>query len=253
MDFLGTPDVGPLLFFGLTFASFATAFIGVFTGTAGGVILLALMAMVMPPTVLVPVHTVVQLGSGVSRTFIMWKHVMKGIVPPFISGAMLGAAAGAKTFVALPTSSLMAIIGGFILLVTWMPNLGRLGAEKGRFAVLGFFATFLGVFVSATGTFLSPFIASAAPDRRNHVATQGALMIFVHIAKLIAFGFLGFAIAAYVPLMAAMIATGAVGNWLGEVALDRTPEKRYRLILKLILTALAIELLLRAASQAGWW
>ena len=253
MEFLGTPDVGPLLFAGLTFASFATAFIGVFTGTAGGVILLALMAMVMPPTVLVPVHTVVQLGSGVSRAFIMWKHVMKAVLPPFIVGAALGAFVGAKAFVALPTSSLLAIIGGFILLVTWMPNLGRLGAEKGRFAVLGFLATFLGVFVSATGTFLSPFIASAAPDRRNHVATQGTLMVFVHISKLIAFGFLGFAIAAYIPLMMAMIVTGAVGTWLGELALDRTPEKRYRLILKVILTALAIELLARAASQAGWW
>ena len=39
MDFLGTPDIGPWLFFGLTVASMVTAFIGVFTGTAGGVIL----------------------------------------------------------------------------------------------------------------------------------------------------------------------------------------------------------------------
>ena len=48
------------------------------------------MAMVMPPTVLVPVHTVVQLGSGVSRTIIMWRHVMKRDLPPFIVGAILG-------------------------------------------------------------------------------------------------------------------------------------------------------------------
>ena len=251
MDFLGTPDVGPWLFVGLTFASFATAFIGVFTGTAGGVILLALMALVMPPTVLIPVHTVVQLGSGVSRTVIMWRYVMKGIVPPFILGALLGAAAGAKTFVVLPTSSLQAIIGGFILLVTWMPNLGRLGAEKGRFAVLGFFATFLGVFVSATGTFLSPFIASAAPDRRNHVATQGALMIFGHTAKLKAFGVLGFANVAYVPLMVAMIGAGAVGNWVGEEALHRTSEQRFRVILQSVLTLLALRLVWDALRGFG--
>ena len=49
MDFLGTPDVGPLLFAGLTLASFATAFIGVYTGAAGGVILLAIMALTMSP------------------------------------------------------------------------------------------------------------------------------------------------------------------------------------------------------------
>lgn len=251
MDFLGTPDIGPLLFAGLVVASFVTAFIGVFTGTAGGVILLAIMALVMPPAVLVPVHTVVQLGSGVSRALIMWRYVMKHIVPPFIVGAAIGAAVGAKTFVALPTNWLQAIIGGFILLITWMPNLGRIGAEKGRFAVLGFFATFLGVFVSATGTFLSPFIASAAPDRRNHVATQGTLMIFVHVAKLLAFSVIGFTITAYLPLIAVMIAAGAVGNWLGEVALHHLPEKRYRLTLKIFLTVLAVQLLLRAASEAG--
>ncbi len=253
MDFLGTPDIGLGLFAGLALASFVTAFIGVFTGTAGGVILLALMALVMPPSVLVPVHTVVQLGSGVSRTIIMWRYVMRQIVPPFIIGAALGAAFGAKTFVALPTPWLQAIIGGFILLVTWMPNLGRIGAEKGRFAVLGFFATFLGVFVSATGTFLSPFIASAAPDRRNHVATQGALMIFVHVAKLIAFSFIGFSIGAYLPLMGVMIVTGAAGNWLGEVALHHLPEKKYRTTLKVVLTLLALQLLARAASQLGFW
>ena len=40
-------------------------------------------------------------------------------------------------------------------------------------------------------------------------------------AREVAFGYLGFAISAYLPLMIAMIATGAVGNWLGEEALAR--------------------------------
>ena len=57
-----------------------------------------------------------------------------------------------------------------------MPNLGRFGAERGRFAFLGFGTTFLGVFVSATGTLLAPFVASHAPNRYNHAATLGALM-----------------------------------------------------------------------------
>ncbi len=252
MNFLGTPDIGPLMFSGLTLASFATAFIGVFTGTAGGLILLAMMAVVMPPAVVIPVHTVVQLGSGVTRTFIMWRHVMRSTLPPFILGAAIGAAAGAKVFVSLPTATLQGILAIFILIVTWLPKLGRLGAERGRFLALGFVATFVGVFVSATGTIVAPFVASAAPDRRNHSATVGALMIFVHIAKLVAFGFLGFAIGAYVPLMAFMIAAGAAGNWVGEEALNRVSEQRFRLILQLFLTALGLQLLWNAASGWGW-
>ena len=249
MDILGTPDVGPLLFIGLCAASFVTAFIGVFTGTAGGVILLAVMAMVMPPAVVIPVHTVVMLGSGVTRTMIMWRHVMRWTLLPFIAGCVIGAAAGAKIFVALPISWLQGILGAFILVMTWMPSLGRIGAQRGRFAVLGFGTTFLGVFVSATGTLLPPFVASAAPDRHSLVATVGALMMFVHIAKLAAFGFIGFAIGSFIPLMAAMIVAGALGNWLGEVALHRTTEQRFRLVFQLILTVLALRLLWEAVRD----
>jgi uncharacterized membrane protein YfcA len=252
MDFLGTPDVGPLLFAGLTLASFVTAFIGVYTGAAGGVMLLAIMALVMPPAALIPVHTVVMLGAGVTRTLIMWRHVMRQTLLPFVIGCVLGAALGAKVFVALPTATLLGILGGFILLVTWMPRLGRIGAERGRFAVLGFGTTFLGMFVSATGTLLAPFVASAAPDRLNHAATLGALMLFSHLAKLAAFGFIGVAVGSFAPLMAAMIVAGAAGNWLGEKALMRTSEQRFRLIFQLVLTALALRLLWGAAKGAGW-
>jgi uncharacterized membrane protein YfcA len=250
ISFLGTPDIGPMMFTGLTLASFATAFIGVFTGTAGGLILLAMMAVVMPPAVVIPVHTVVQLGSGVTRTMIMWRYVMRSTLPPFIVGAAIGAAVGAKIFVALPVTALQGILAVFILIVTWLPKLGRIGAERGRFLALGFVATFVGVFVSATGTIVAPFVASAAPDRRNHAATLGALMIFVHIAKLVAFGFLGFAIGAYIPLMVFMIAAGAVGNWVGEEALNRVSEQRFRLILQIFLTALGLQLLWNALR--GW-
>src|SRR5262249_5133399 len=143
--------------------------------------------------------------------------------------------------------------GGFILLVTWMPKLGRIGGERGRFAVLGFGTVFLGVFVSATGTLLAPFVASATPDRHNLAATMGALMTITHIAKLVAFGFIGFAIASFVPLMAAMIATGAVGNWLGEVALHRTTEQRFRLVFQVVLTLLGLRLLWGALSELHWF
>src|SRR5262245_51738873 len=252
MDFLGVPDVGPLLFAGLALLSFVTAFIGVYTGAAGGVILLAGMALVMPIAAVIPVHTVVMLGTGAARTVIMWRHVMRVTLLPFIIGAVIGAAMGAKVFVALPIGWLEAILGAFILLVTWLPQLGRMGADRGRFAVLGFATTFLGVFVSATGSLLAPFVASAAQDRYRHVATLGALMAITHIAKLAAFGLVGVAIGSFVPLMAVMIAGGALGNWLGEAALHRTSEQRFRLILQLVLTVLGLRLLWGAASEIGW-
>jgi uncharacterized membrane protein YfcA len=240
MEFLGTPELGAWPFFGLALASLATSFIGVFTGAAGGVVLLGLMATIMPPLALIPVHTVVMLGSGATRTMIMWRNVMRPALLPFIVGALVGAALGARVFVSLSTTTLELI-------------LGRFGAERSRFGVLGFVTTFLGVFVSATGTLLAPFVAASTPDRRVHVATMGALMMFSHLAKVAAFGFIGFAVSRYVPLMVAMIATGAVGTWIGEVALLRTKEQHFRLVLQLALTILGLRLLWTAARGAGWF
>jgi uncharacterized membrane protein YfcA len=251
MHFLIAPGIGPLLFFGLSLASFAAAFFSVFAGAAGGLILLATMALVMPAPVLIPMHTVVMLGTGATRTMIMWRFVMQKTILPYLIGAAAGAALGAKVFVALPISTLLGIVGVFILLVTWMPTLGRFGGERGRFVVLGFFTTFLGIFVSATGTLLAPFVASAAPDRRNHSATLGALMLATHVAKLIAFSAIGVAIGPFIPLAAGMIAASTAGNWAGKVALGQTSEGRFRLVFQLVLTAMAFHLLWSAIRGAG--
>ncbi len=251
MQFLGVPGVDELTFFGLTLAAGGTAFLGIVTGTAGGLLLLGIMALVFPPTVLIPVHTVVQLGAGSSRTLIMWRHVMRGILLPFLIGAVIGAVSGAQIFITLSTVALQGILGLFILVFTWLPKIARVGSERNRFAVVGFMATFLGMFVSATGTLIAPIIADSSPDRRNFVATFAAMMAIVHVCKLIAFGFLGVALAAHVPLMAAMIASATLGNWVGSKILARMPEQAFRSVFQVLMTILALRLIWRAAADAG--
>ncbi len=251
-SFLGVPHVDMWIFAGLALASFLTSIFGLVAGTAGGLLLLGILAMVFPPAVLIPVHTCIQLGAGSSRVVIMRRHVMLGMLAPFAAGAAVGAAIGARIFVALPVGVLEGILGAFIILVTWMPRFGRMGPEKGRFAIVGMAATFLGMFVSATGTLVAPFIASAAPDRRNYAATFGALMSVVHTIKLIAFGLLGVAIGAYLPLVAAMVATSAAGTVVGARVLDHMPERWFRIVLQSLLTVLALRLIWVAVAKSGW-
>jgi len=250
--FLGVPNVTPLIFAGLSLAAFCTALAGIMLGAAGGLVLIAIMATVLPPAVLVPVKTLIQLGASCSRTMMMWRYVMRGALLPFLAGAVIGAAVGARVFIELPVIALQGIMAVFILVIAWLPKIGRVGNVHGRFAVLGFGATFLGMFVSATGTLLAPFVASASPDRRNHSATIGALMMLVHVSKLVAFGVLGIAVGAYIPLVLAMIAGSALGNFVGRHALDKMPEKVFRIGFKLLMTVLGIRMLWIVARGAGW-
>jgi uncharacterized membrane protein YfcA len=251
-NFLGVPDVGILLTVGLVAAATLTTFLGTVTGTAGGLLLLASMTFIFPLGVLIPMHTFIQLGAGTSRMFMMWRYVKKRLIFPFAIGACIGAFAGAQIFVTLPSEILQGILGVFILIVMWTPRLGAGGPERLRFGILGAAATFLGIFVSATGTFLSPFVAHASLDRHIHVSTMATLMAVSHITKLVAFGVVGMAVGAYIPLIVLMILGTVMGNWLGQKALNRMPERLFRKIFQILLTVLALRLLVGAAIDAGW-
>lgn len=52
--------------------------------------------------------------------------------------------------------------------------------------------------------------------------------------------------------MVAMIFAGTVGNWVGQAALNHLPERRFRLILRVVLSALALRLVYTAVRGAGW-
>jgi uncharacterized membrane protein YfcA len=245
------PGVDSLIFFGLAAVAFVTAFIGSVTGTAGGLLLLGILAQIFPPAVLIPVHTVAQMGVNVTRLFLMWQWVLKNTLLPFGVGAAIGVIVGANVFVALSTAALQVILGGFIILSTWMPGVARAGSLRNRFALVGFAATFLGVFVSATGTLVGAIIAGSSPDRRNLVATFSAHMTWVHLLKVIAFGVLGVALVDYIPLMAAMVVGSSLGGWSGSKALNRVPERGFRIVFKVLLTLLALRLLWQAAKSSG--
>jgi len=47
-------------------------------------------------------------------------------------------------------------------------------------------------------------------------------------------------------LIVAMVVSGAAGNWIGEEALNRISERNFRLLLQIILSALALQLIWHA-------
>ena len=247
-QFLGMAGIDSWVFTGLAATALVTAFISAVSGTAGGLILIAVMAFVFPPILLIPLHTIVQLGVSAAMAASRWRYLMRETVLPFTLGSIIGAAIGGQIFVSLPQSTLQLVLGVSILILAWVPQIARFGPERGRFVFVGFVTTFLGMFISATGSLLAAFTAAVAPDRRNHIATLGGLMCIVHVAKIAAFGILGVGFGSYTPLMAAMIATSFVGTWLGKLVLDWIPERLFRIAFQIILTGLALRLIWIAAG-----
>jgi uncharacterized membrane protein YfcA len=49
-----------------------------------------------------------------------------------------------------------------------------------------------------------------------------------------------------------MVAGTVLGNWIGQHALNRIPERLFRQILQILLSLLALRLLIGAANELGW-
>jgi uncharacterized membrane protein YfcA len=229
-------------FFGLCAASFAGSFIAAALGLGGGILVLAVMALVLPPTVLIPVHGVVQLGSNLGRAVLMARNVLYPVVPAFLIGAGIGAGIGARVVIALPLWLLLAVLALFVLYGTWSPGFRSKRPGPRKFLAVGAISGFVTMFVGATGPLIAPFVSAACDDRRAVVATHAMLMSVQHGIKVLAFGLLGFAFGPYLPLLLGLLGFGFLGTYAGGRVLAKLPEHVFRLGLRLVLTALALRL-----------
>jgi uncharacterized protein len=232
----------------LVVISFFTSALTAAFGIGGGVAMLGALAATVPTPMVVAVHGVVQFGSNIGRAILQRAHVLWRPVAIFTVGSVVGAALGAAVFVALPEKLLLALLGGFILLMTWIPKPRIPGLESTGMLIGGFIATFVTIFVGATGPFVQALFLPLELDKRVLVASHAACNVIQHGLKVLAFGWLGFNFADWLPLMGAMIASGFLGTWMGTRLLEKLPEELFKTILKWLLTVLALDLLRRAAG-----
>jgi uncharacterized membrane protein YfcA len=218
-------------------------------GIGGGITVIVTLASLVPAAAVIPIHGVVQLGSNIGRAAVQRAHIDWPIVGYFILGSLIGAAAGGSVVVQLPEPMLKAVIALFILYAIWGPmrfGMSRFGPV--RLAVAGGVSTFVTMFIGATGPFVISVLAPRLPERRALIGTHAGCMTMQHTLKIIVFGLLGFAFGPWIPLLAAMVAAGFLGTLLGSKILHWAPEAVFRKFLKIILTALAANLLLSAAG-----
>lgn len=223
-------------------ASFLTSALTAAFGIGGGVAMLSIMGIQLPVAALIPVHGAVQLGSNTGRAIVQRRWIVWMAVLPFLAGGVIGAAFGAPFVVRIDDALLKIALGLFILVVTWtkLPALRQPGAPW--FFAGGLITFFLTMFFGATGPLTAVFLEKAFGERRNYVATHAAVMTAQHLGKIVAFGFAGFAFAAWLPLMLAMIATGFAGTVTGSRLLARLPEPAFRTGFRWVLTVLALDL-----------
>jgi len=214
-------------------------------GIGGGTIMIALMSYFLPIAALIPVHGVVQFGSNTGRAAVMRKHVDWTRLMAFSIGAIVGAGLGAAIAVRLSGGTVLTGLGLFVIASTWI-KLPRLAAiRQTGMALIGAATTFLGMFFGATAPINAALLSNSFTERQTLVGSLAAITSAQHGFKTIGFALAGFAFAPWLPLILLMILSGFVGTLAGAHILNRLPERGFRLAFKLMLTALALDMIYR--------
>lgn len=241
------PDGLPASFaLGLIVLSFFTSATTAALGLGGGSLLIAVMSLMMPAAIVVPVHGAVQLGSNGGRAILRRAYIQWQFVGWFVLGSVFGALIGGRIATLLPDTVFKLLIALFILYSAWAPQpkiQGR-GPIATTFAGLG--TAIVGMITGVSGPLVITFLRHLS-DRRQIVGTHAFLMTCQNILKILSFVLFGFAFADYLPLILAMVASGFLGTSAGGLLLDRLPERVFRIAFRLVLSAVAIDLIRRVA------
>jgi uncharacterized membrane protein YfcA len=234
----------------LAVAAFVTAILSAIVGMAGGIVLLTVMLLFLPPLEAIPLHGAVQLVSNGSRTWIQRRHVEGALVLRYSVLLLPMSFAGLAIATSLHPSLSRALIGVFVLLATWLPGMLTAGLHpersdrQRRFFVLGGVVGLLNPTVGATGPLLAPFFLNLGLARQAIIGTKAGCQMLGHLAKLAVFGFAGFAFGSYLMPLLMLSAAVVAGTWLGSRILGRVSEAWFTRLYKGVLTLIALRLVL---------
>lgn len=240
------PDgLSQLSFWVLMATSFAASLITVALGIGGGGLLLAIMASLVPPAALIPVHGVVQLGSNGGRAAMLFGQVSWLALPGFVLGSLVGCAIGGAVVVELSPGVVQVGVGAFVIYSVF----ARPPKWLSRWPWLtGGVSSFLTMFFGATGLFVANYTKSLALPRHAHVATHAALMTVQHGLKVLIFGLLGFAFGPWAMVILALILAGLAGTFTGKTVLNRMSDHGFKRALDAILVLISLRLIWQGVS-----
>ncbi len=180
--------MGPLDLAAIGATVFATAVLSGVLGMAGGIALLAVLLLYLPPLVAIPVHGVIQLVSNGSRVVAQRRHArfewIGWYALPLVPAGLLGL----EVAQALPEAVLEGAIGAVVLLATWLPKSRGDGEPAAaqprvRFLALGGCSGFLNMVLGATGVLIDPFFLGLGLSRQALVGTKAACQTIGHVVK----------------------------------------------------------------------
>ncbi|MBB1406348.1 sulfite exporter TauE/SafE family protein [Pseudoalteromonas sp. SG44-5] len=249
MGLLATEFITPCIALLLIVLAGFTSFVSAAFGAGGGLMLLVVMASIMPMTVVVPVHGLVQLGSNANRLVLSIKHIDKSMFIYFTLGGLVGAGISSTVVNDIQLDGMKLAVAVFVVYLLWGKTPKFKNDSKLGRLVAGLITAFISMFVGASGPLVASYLHINNYDKLKFTATFSSIMTLQHVLKAFVYTVIGFNFWQWLPLVIGMIASGALGTWLGIYLLKRMPTARFKTIFKVILTLMACQLVWQGISE----
>ena len=135
-------------------------------------------------------------------------------------------------------------IGIYILLSLWSEKFNEKIKKYENYYIAGFFQTGLSMVVGATGPLTMTLLLKDFKEKDKVVATGALLMSITHFLKIVVFAYFGFVFFDYITIIVSMIIGAILGSYIGTKLRDKIDGKRFTIVLKTLLTILAIKLII---------
>jgi uncharacterized membrane protein YfcA len=225
--------------------TFFTSTIAGIVGVGGGMMLIVILPSFLPLNALIPIHGLTQVSSNLSRAIFGYKDVQYEVIPKFLLGSAIGIGMFAAVLNLISLEYVPLFIGVYILLSLWSEKFNEKIKKYESYFLAGFFQTGLSMVVGATGPLTMTLLFKDYEDKNKVVATGAALMSITHILKVFVFMYFGFVFFDYIGVIIAMIIGAITGSWVSTKLRDKIDGKRFTMILKVLLSALAIQVIVK--------
>lgn len=228
----------------LTIATIFTSGFAAALGQGGGLMLFAILAIYFELPLLITLHGVIQIFSNSSRAALALPHIQWRLVAPILIGTVLGAIAITPALAQTNWSGMQAIMGAYILLLTWQPRLSITIKIPGTMLVTGLLQGSLGMLLGATGPLTNALLLSKGIAKDSIVASNAVIMTTSHIIKVMLFAALGVSVWLYLDVLIILSAAAILGSYIGTRIRHKLSARLFGLLFKWLLSALALRMLL---------
>ena len=224
---------------------FIGGFFSTLAGLGGGLFTLASTSLLLPVSIVVPLNGVLILAGQITRVVQFYKHINWDITLPFIPGSLIGAALGTFIYFTIPETVLAFLLACVLMWFCWMPPSGAAKRAAARIPMpyfwVGIAHTFLST-VSGAGVLFQSMMINSKMPKESIVATIAATLLFMALFKSIGYLAAGFDYRPYLLVIGLSWFAGICGTMLGKRCLDILPDRYFRMLIRLVITAFALRL-----------